>query len=302
MQKFDILSLDLKALTLLCRIHEAGSLSLAAERSGIAQSTASHALDRLRRALDDPLFHRSLGGLSPTARCDDIVAQLRPLLEAMRSIGPEAEDIARDGATITIAANFYERCLILPPLLRILRDEAPLLRVSVIPANFAPQRLLLERDCDLALTPMPVGREKLRSERLFDEHYACFVDPHSAIAREGLDLDHFASAQHLGIVYAEGWSPFWQADLARQGVAFDPVVRVPSFGGVERLIAGSELVLTAPPRLGRIFSPSLTAIPAPFDSRMQIRMVWSPLSDSSGRHRWLRAAIRRACAAMETGD
>ncbi|PWE29180.1 hypothetical protein C4N9_10250 [Pararhodobacter marinus] len=62
MQKFDILSLDLKALTLLCRIHEAGSLSLAAERSGIAQSTASHALDRLRRALDDPLFHRSLGG------------------------------------------------------------------------------------------------------------------------------------------------------------------------------------------------------------------------------------------------
>ncbi len=298
MKNFDIGSLDVKTLTLLCRIHEAGSLSLAAERTGIAQSTASHALDRLRKALGDPLFHRSLGGLAPTARCDDIVTQLRPLLDAMRDLGPDAEDIARDTASVTLAGNFYERCLILPALMRILQAEAPLLRLSFIPANFAPQRLLLEHQCDVAISPVASGSEKLRGELLFEESYACFVDPQSRIAREGLDLEGFARARHVGIVYAEGWSPFWRADLAHRGIDFEPVLRLPSYGGVERIIQGTDLVLTAPARLAELFCPAITKVPAPFDAVLRVQMLWSPRTDGSARHRWLRGAIRRACATL----
>ncbi|MCW1932287.1 LysR family transcriptional regulator [Pararhodobacter zhoushanensis] len=296
MKNIDIPSLDLKALHLLCRIHDAGSLSLAAERSGIAQSTASHTLERLRQALGDPLFHRAPRGMRATARCEAIIAQLRPLLDSVHDLGREADfDIARESAPYTIAGNFYERCLILPPLLRLLRREAPNLPVTVIPADFSPQRLLQEHRCDLALSPVPLGHGKLRAQTLFTEAYACFVDPSSHIAQQGLDLDGFAQARHLGVVYAEGWRPFWQAELARQGIGFEPVVRVPSFGGVERLILDSDLVLTAPARLAELFCPILTAVPAPFDSVLTLRMLWSPATDSSPRHRWMRDAVLRAC-------
>ena len=54
----DIRRLDLNLLVVLEAIHAEGSLTRAARRLNLSQPAISHALGRLRDALDDPLFLR----------------------------------------------------------------------------------------------------------------------------------------------------------------------------------------------------------------------------------------------------
>ena len=68
MNRIDHLDLDGKSLTTFLTVLEEMSVSRAAERLGVTQSAVSHALDKLRTILDDPLFVRVGRGIEPTAR------------------------------------------------------------------------------------------------------------------------------------------------------------------------------------------------------------------------------------------
>ena len=59
--------LDLNLLRLFLSIYHTRNLTQTAEQLHISQSAVSHALNRLRQALDDALFYREKGGLHPTA-------------------------------------------------------------------------------------------------------------------------------------------------------------------------------------------------------------------------------------------
>lgn len=58
--------LDLTQIRLLAELSRSHSVSRAAQRIGISQSAASHALAKLRRQLSDPLFTRTREGFQPT--------------------------------------------------------------------------------------------------------------------------------------------------------------------------------------------------------------------------------------------
>ena len=66
MKKIDFKRLDGQVLHMFLIILQESSVSLAAERLGVTQSTVSHALNKLRIILGDPLFVRSGQGLTPT--------------------------------------------------------------------------------------------------------------------------------------------------------------------------------------------------------------------------------------------
>ena len=58
--------LDLEWLSIFDEIYKTGSVSRAADRLGIAQATASIALNKLRNHFGDPLFCRTSRGMEPT--------------------------------------------------------------------------------------------------------------------------------------------------------------------------------------------------------------------------------------------
>jgi len=60
--------LDLDWLGIFVEIYKTQSVSRAAERLGIAQSTASMALNKLRRHFGDKLFCRTSRGMEPTPK------------------------------------------------------------------------------------------------------------------------------------------------------------------------------------------------------------------------------------------
>ncbi|MER2533807.1 MAG: LysR family transcriptional regulator [Rhizobiaceae bacterium] len=294
MEKFDG-NLDLRALRVLVAIVRTGSLTAAAQGLGVNQSTVSYTLAKLREVFGDALFVRAGRGVIPTARCEHIVAEAeRLLLDFTRLASPPEFDAATSQETVVISCNFYERTVLLPDLLRAVRAEAPGLRMSVIQAGIRGHRQLLGNECDLLISPLPAEHAGLYTRVLFAERYACFVDRDSRAAREGLSLDAYAAADHIAINYEGGWKPFYRDTLKSLNIDIVPKLELPSFGMAHRLIAGTDLVLTAPSGLAPAMAESCVRVEAPFDCAFNVHLFWSGRAHATPVNRWMRDHVVRA--------
>ena len=77
--------LDLNLLRVLVALHRTGSVTLAGQSLSLSQPATSHALAKLRYALDDELFVRSAKGLKPTKLCERITPRLVAQLAQLES-------------------------------------------------------------------------------------------------------------------------------------------------------------------------------------------------------------------------
>lgn len=299
MKKFDTAKIDFHSLRLLVAVHQARSISEAAEQFDMNQSSVSYVIDRLRNSFGDPLFVRVGRSIEPTLRCNEVVKGAQELIRQFERLMLPADfdpSVARD--KFVISGNFYERSLILPPLIRYLRAEAPFVRLTLHQANIDGGRQLEAGETDLVISPIVATTSGLYTRKLMDECYACFVDPDSRFAKRGITLEEYAGAQHLLVTYDSGWRPFYFELLSRMGIAIEPSVEVPSFGSIDRLVKGSDLVLTATAGLARVFAPNLACVPAPFDCTFPIQMSWTGRTHSEPSHRWLRNLVIRFAAEL----
>ena len=100
----------------------AGSITAAAQRLGVTQSAVSHLLNKLRAITGDALFVKSGRGIVATARAEARPAQARDLLRDLERFARSGGfDPARWQTTVTIAANDFQRDLLLPALAERLR-------------------------------------------------------------------------------------------------------------------------------------------------------------------------------------
>src|SRR5258708_12050252 len=83
MHTVHISAIDLNLVVVLRALLDERSVSRAARRLGLSQSATSHALGRLREAVNDPLFVRTRTGLVPTAPADAMAASLPTSLDAL---------------------------------------------------------------------------------------------------------------------------------------------------------------------------------------------------------------------------
>ncbi|MDX1650390.1 MAG: LysR family transcriptional regulator, partial [Myxococcota bacterium] len=99
----DLRGVDLNLLPVLDVLLEERSVTRAAARLHLTQSTVSGMLARLREALGDPLFVRSRHGIVPTRRAEALAGPLRAwLLEARALVAPQAFDPARWEGTLNL--------------------------------------------------------------------------------------------------------------------------------------------------------------------------------------------------------
>ena len=84
-------NIDLNLFRVLLMLLDHRSVSRAAEELALTPSAVSHALNRLRTALDDPLFERGGGGLVPTARALEIGRSVRPAIDQLREAVDRSE-------------------------------------------------------------------------------------------------------------------------------------------------------------------------------------------------------------------
>ena len=89
------MKLELRHLRIVCAIAEAGSITRAAGRLGLAQPALAAQLKRIERVMGGPLFERSRHGVWPTPLGQLVLDRAQLLLPAVRSLEEEAARLAR---------------------------------------------------------------------------------------------------------------------------------------------------------------------------------------------------------------
>jgi DNA-binding transcriptional LysR family regulator len=291
MSKFDYSDLDGHLLQLLVAVVEVGSITGAAQRLGVTQSAVSHVLDKLRAITGDPLFVKSGRGIVATAHAQQLAEQARELLSSLERFATSAEFVpSRWRATFTIAANDFQRDLLLPPLMARLRTQAPGVQLRVIPSDVPSLEMLRQEQCQLVISPRPPDGSDILQKRLFEDEYRVFYD---ASQRDVPPTqEEFLAADHVTVVYEPRRALDLDQYLLAQGIQRRFTVMVPGFAGLPPFLRGSKLLATAPQRLRSQLMQGLANAPVPVPCpTLPMYMIWHLRHQLNASHRWLRTEL-----------
>jgi DNA-binding transcriptional LysR family regulator len=290
------LDLDGHLLQLLLAVHEEGSITRAAQRLGVTQSAVSHLLDKLRGIVGDPLFVKSGRGIVPTAQAERLAQRARGLLDELRDFSLAAGfEPARLSEVVTIAANDLQRDLLLPALLRRLRQVAPGVTLRVIPSGAPEPAMLRDRTCQLVITPRPPEGSDILQKRLFEDRYRVFYDPRERSAPD--DAAEYLAAEHVTVLYEPRRSLDIDLWLAAQGVQRRIVATVPGMAGLGAMLRGGPWLATAPSLLARGALQGLAWADVPLPTpTMPMYLVWHQRHQADPAQRWLREQLEAVVA------
>lgn len=296
MREIDHSRLDGHLLRMLVAVVETGGITAAAQRLGVTQSAVSHLLDKLRAITGDPLFVKSGRGVVATARAEQLAADARELLLALERFATSgAFHPAQWEATFTIAANDFQRDVLLPPLMQRLRLAAPGVALRVIPSGVPGLDMLRHRHCDLIITPRPPDGADIMQKRLFEDEYRVFYDPACRTAPRTRAA--YLAAEHITVVYEPVRALDLDQWMAGQGIGRRFRVMVPGFAGLAPFLRGSKLLATVPGMLqSHLLSGLASARPPLPCPRMPMFMVWHMRHHQDAAHRWLRGEIEAVVA------
>ncbi len=291
MNKLDWSDLDARLLQWLVAVVDAGSVTGAAQALGVTQSAVSHQLDRLRAITGDPLFVKSGRGIVATARAQALAHEARELLRQLQGfVHVGAFDPARWHQQITIAANDFQRDVLLPPLMQRLRSAAPGLSLRIIPSGVPSLEMLRQEHCQLVISPRPPDGADVLQKRLFEDEYRVFYDPAVRDAPTG-EADYLA-AEHVTVVYEPRRALDLDQWLLARGVQRRFRVSVPGFAGLASFVQGTDLLATAPGLLRLHLLRDLASAPVPVACpRMPMYLVWHRRYQADPAHQWLRGEV-----------
>lgn len=291
MSEFDWSDLDAKLLRLLVTVVETGSITGAAQRLGVTQSAVSHLLDKLRGITGEALFVKSGRGIVATARAEALAVQARELLGQLERFARSAEfHPSQWQTTLTIAANDFQRDVLLPGLAQRLREQAPGVALRVIPSHIPSLEMLRLEQCQLVISPRPPVGSDILQKRLFEDRYRVFYDP--AMREAPTSKAEYLAAEHATVVYEPRRPLDLDQHLAERGIRRRFAVMVPGFSGLPPFLRGSLLLATGPGLLARHGLQGLASakVPVPCPT-LPMYMVWHLRHQQDPAHRWLRGQL-----------
>ena len=296
MSKFDWSYLDAHLLQLLVAVVETGSITGAAQRLDVTQSAVSHLLDKLRAITGDPLFVKSGRGIVATARAEDLARQARELLRQLQHFAQSGEfDPAHWHTTLTIAANDFQRDLLLPSLAARLRTAAPGVDLRIIPSAVPRLDMLRADDCQLVISPRPPEGADIVQKRLFEDQYRVFYDPTMRDAPK--DEADYLAADHATVVYEPRRGLDLDQHLSNRGIKRRMAVMVPALSALSAFVRGTTLLTTAPSLLARHTLSGLASCPPPVACpTLPMYAIWHSRYQQDNAHRWLRAQLEAVVA------
>jgi DNA-binding transcriptional LysR family regulator len=295
--------LNLNLLVALDALLSERNVTRAARRVGITQPAMSQTLARLRELFSDPLLVRRGRGMVLTPRAE---AMLVPLSDALLSVERAVQlgmgfDAATSTRIFSVALPDLSVTVMLSPLLRLIGQQAPGVRVQVEPLSIS--RLsdrLASGGIDLVLAAHLGSSEGLRRETLLTDDYVCLVRRgHPLARRKRVRIDDYAAHGHLAYTPVGFVPP--PISEAVPGFASTSGIRasVPYLLALPEVVRSTDLVATVPRRLlsapidlsGVVILEAPRELPAVVDS-----LWWHPRFDSDPAHQWLRERVREAVA------
>ncbi|MDS1139904.1 LysR substrate-binding domain-containing protein [Pusillimonas sp. SM2304] len=202
MSKFNNLQrLDTNLLLVFIDLCETRSVTLTSERMFLTQSAVSHALKRLRLALDDDIFTQSRAGLQPTPRARKM---LQPIASALQEINmalaaPGPFDPSVSTQQFRIGMSEIMELSIAPLLVQEVRKAAPGVTLNLLPISdprVTSQRLE-SGDIQLIVSARTVASAGVQTITAGTMPFAAMLPKHMSCGGTTMPLDVYLSVPHV---------------------------------------------------------------------------------------------------------
>jgi DNA-binding transcriptional LysR family regulator len=289
--------LDLDWLNVFVEVYKTQSVSRAAERLSIAQASASIALGKLRRHFGDRLFARTSRGMEPTPYAQQIYPEIAASLESLARL-VEARSTRFEPAEATrqfrICMTDISEIVVLPTLVNHLQQAAPGVLIEAERISTDSPRRLESGEIDLAVGFMPHLEAGFYQQTLFAQDFVCLAAKNHPRIRAKPTRRAFLAEGHIVITTSGTGHAIVDKVLAQQGFERRVVLKVPSFLGVARLVARTELLVIVPRRLGetlarqeqvRVLEPPVPLPP------FSVKQHWHARFHADAGNMWLRQTL-----------
>jgi DNA-binding transcriptional LysR family regulator len=288
--------MDIKLLAVFDEIYKTRSVSRAGDNLGLAQTSVSLALGRLRHQFNDPLFVRTRSGMLPTPHAATLVEPLRKALELLR-IATQQQVVFDPGSssrTFRIAMTDISHLEFLPSLVNKIGKAASSVRIDVLRITPETPNLLESGEADLAVGFMPELEAGFYQQKLFDQGFACAVRrDHPRIAQR-LTETLFRKEKHVVVTATGTGHELVEQELARRGVTRNVALSLPTLPGVGNLLANTDLIATVPERIAQMLVriAKVKALQPPFKvPGFAIKQHWHERFQHDPANRWLRSMV-----------
>jgi DNA-binding transcriptional LysR family regulator len=288
--------LDTELLLIFDEVYKTRNVTRAAANLGLPQSTVSLGLSRLREQFGDRLFSRTAQGMEPTPRAANAVGDIRRALQALHSalaIEP-VFDPAASRREFTVCMTDISEIVLLPRLLNHLREHGPGIRLDVSKISPDSPAELANGTVDLAVGFMPHLEAGFYQQKLFDQHFVCLVSNRHPRIRKSLSVEALRSEGHVLVRTSGTGHAIVDKMLARENVERHVALRLPSFLGVARIVAQTELLAIVPYRYGAamVDSEDIRLLPVPVElPSFEVKQHWHERYHADASNRWLRQVI-----------
>ncbi len=309
--------IELRLIRVLHTLITERSVSKAALSLNSTQPAVSAQLRRLRELTGDPLLVRAGTGMAPTARALQLAGPAAELLQqAERLFSPRARTAGFEPQaaelTLRIAASDYLDPLFLPTLVTRLKQQAPRVRVELIPLSgeFDYRRSLATGEVDLVIGNWLEPPGELHLGRLMSDEVVCLVAADHPVVRmtetragtRAWTPERYLACEHVAPTPTHrGAIGVIDEHLTSLGLQRDIMVRSAHFGLIPLMVAQSLLVLTTGrqfcSRYVDVLPVRIVRCPVPFPP-LTYYQLWHELSHASAAMRWLREQVRDAARSL----
>ncbi len=272
-------SLDLNLLVALDALLKEASVSRAAMRIGLSQPAASHALQRLRDVIGDPLLVRTGARMELTPRAQALRGPLAQTLDQVRGLFmPEEFDAGRSERHFRLMMPDLAVELLMPPLMEKVTKQAPGVTIDVVPWR-GPAIFTAEfaRTIDLVISIGDAFKGFHRQRLYIDSDALAVRKGHPARARLK-QREAFLAARHVAVVIRGQNEDLIDRWLHTKGIERRIALVVPGYIEALHVAARTDLVAFVPRRLITALTKqlSLKTVTPPFDPGIDEQHMFYP--------------------------
>lgn len=275
-------------------IYTHGNLTLAARHLNVTQPAVSNALARLRDRLEDSLFIHAGKRMNPTPMAQKMIGPVRQALRLLQSgISAEEEFDPQTSDKVTrLAIGDIGETILLPRLVEKLRQLAPLMTIQVVNVSrrSIPRRLSLG-EIDFAVDIPLIANTQLINDKLMSDRQVCVVGRHHPLAdKSELTLEDYLDLTHILVSSRPRGGGLVDIELGKVGVSRRIAVRLQHYQSAFHMIEQTDLALTAPLQLTRMYNCQV--FPLPFEApNLELQLYWHISTDQTALSKWLRDQI-----------
>jgi DNA-binding transcriptional LysR family regulator len=272
-------SLDLNLLVALDALLKEASVSRAAMRIGLSQPAASHALQRLRDLIGDPLLVRTGARIELTPRALALRGPLAQTLDQVRALFmPDEFDARRSERHFRLMMPDLAVELLMPPLMEKITKQAPAVTIDVVPwrgpAIFTPE---FARTIDLVIS-IGDAFKGFHRQRLYTDSDALAVRRNHRVGATLKKREAFLAARHVAVVIRGQNEDLIDTWLRSKGIERRIALVVPGYIEALHVAARTDLVAFVPRRLIAALARQLSLKPVmpPLDPGIDEQHMFYP--------------------------